>query len=344
MPQRNWSVCIDTVCAHVVEHYVFPDVAEQIVAVLRQRLADGGYDPIATDEEFAAAVTADLQSVNGDKHLRLKHCIDPIPEQHEARLFDEAAYRAEVELSAGGIAAVRRLDGNVGYLDVRAMHGPAHAGHLAVAAMNLVAHTDALLFDVRRNGGGHPGMVALYCSYLFDSATHLNDLYWRDDGSTHQWWTLPYTPGPRFGGTKPVYVLTSADTFSGAEELCYNLKTRGRATLVGERTGGGANPGGEYRIDTHLKAAVPSGRAINPVTGTNWEGTGVTPDIEVPADAAFDAAYRLALDHVLALPATGPRREVAGEAARARAALGDQLEVTAGSGAVVVAVKGPTTT
>jgi C-terminal processing protease CtpA/Prc len=229
---------------------------------------------------------------------------DAIPE-HDERVFDEDTYRAEVRLQVGGIATVQRLDGNVGYLDVRAMHDAGHAGQAAIAAMTLLAHTDVLLIDLRRNGGGDPGMVALYCSYLFDDTTHLNDLYWRDDDSTRQWWTLPYVPGPRFGGTKPVYVLTSGDTFSGAEELAYDL-TRGRATLIGERTRGGAHPGGRYRVATHLKAAVPSGRAINPVTGTNWEGTGVEPDLELPATDAFDAAYRLALDHVLTFGSDGP--------------------------------------
>lgn len=330
MPNARWSTCIDRLSAQVAEYYVFPDVAERVVGVLRQRLADGGYESIVTDEEFAEAVTRDLQSVNGDKHLRLTYSVDPIPEQDKAEYFDEAAYRAEVELSAGAIASVRRLDGNVGYLDLRGMAGAEYAGHLAVAAMNLVAHTDALLIDVRRNGGGDPGMIALYCSYLFDEPTHLNDLCWRPTGSTQHYWTLPYVPGPKFGGTKPIYVLTSASTFSGAEEFCYNLKTRGRATLVGERTRGGAHPGSSYRVDTHLKAAVPSGRAVNPVTGTNWEGTGVEPDIELPADRAFDAAYGLALDHVLSLGASGVRREVAEEAGKARAAPGQQLEVAAG--------------
>jgi C-terminal processing protease CtpA/Prc len=333
VPAARWSACVEALCAHVAEHYVYPDVGEQVVAVLRQRLADGGYDTIAGDQEFAAAVTADLQSVNGDKHLRLLYSHEPIPEC-EGQVFDEAAYRAEVELSAGGIAAVQRLDGNVGYLDLRALYGAAYAGHTAVAAMTLLAHTDVLLVDLRRNGGGDPGMVALYCSYLFDDEIHLNDLYWRGDGdgdgSTRQWWTLPYVPGPKFGGTKPVYVLTSADTFSGAEELAYNLATRGRATLVGERTRGGAHPGGRYRIGAHLKAAVPSGRAINPVTGSNWEGTGVQPDIELPAAEAFDAAYRLALEHVLALGSDGARREVAEEARAALGVLPEPLKGAAG--------------
>ena len=331
MPNATWSACIDTLCDQLVEYYVFPDVAEQIVAVLRQRLADGSYDAIAGDEDFAAAVTKDLQSFNDDKHLRLLYSIDPIPEGDPGPVFDEAVYRVEVELSCSGIASVQRLDGNVGYLDLRVMHNAPNAGHAAVAAMTLLAHTDVLLVDLRRNGGGDPGIVALYCSYLFDDRTHLNDLYWRVGDHTSHWWTLPYVPGPKFGGTKPVYVLTSEDTFSGAEEFCYNLATRGRATIIGERTGGGAHPGGRYRVGTHLKSAVPSGRAINPVTGTNWEGTGVKPDIGVPAAEAFDAAYRLALDHVLTLGSDGPRREVAEEAAEARAALGSSAAL-GGSG------------
>ena len=318
MPTRDWSTCIDTLCSQVVRHYVFPDVAERVVAVLRERHAGGHYDEIDGDEEFAAAVTADLQSVNGDKHLRLLYSVDPIGEQDDDELFDEAAYRAEVELANGGIAEVRRLDGNVGYLDLRLMHAAAYAGQAVVAAMTLVAHTDALIVDVRRNGGGDPFTVALYCSFLFDEPTHLNDLYSRPNDSTYHSWTQQYLPGPRFGGTKPVFVLTSSYTFSGAEEFAYNLKTRGRAVLIGERTRGGAHPGSRYRVDTHLKSAVPSGRAINPVTGTNWEGVGVEPDVELPADDAFAAAYGRAIDHVLTLGSDGPRRAVAEEAGKAR--------------------------
>lgn len=305
-------------CAQVIENYVFPDVAEQVVAVLRERQAAGAYDAAGTEQELAAAVTADLQSVNGDKHLRLLYSVDEIGEDDD-NAFDEDRYVQEVQLSAGGVGAVRRLAGNVGYLDIRAMHGASYAGHFVSAAMTLVAHTDALLLDVRHNGGGDPGMVALYCSYLFDEPTHLNDLYGRGEQVNYHSWTLPYVPGPRYGGSKPVWVLTSSTTFSGAEELAYNLTTRSRATLVGERTRGGAHPGVRYRVSAHLKTAVPSGRAVNPVTGTNWEAVGVAPDVEVPAEQAFDTGYRLALDHVLTLGADGPRRPVHDEASAARA-------------------------
>ncbi|WP_307845617.1 S41 family peptidase [Planomonospora sp. ID67723] len=306
----------------MLTYYVFPEVARDIVGVLRARLDEGRYAGLADDEAFAAAVTEDLQSVNGDKHLRLLYSVDPIPEQEGDEFFDAALYRAETELAGHGFARVERLDGNVGYLDTRQMARADVAGQAAIAAMNLVAFTDALIIDVRRNGGGDPAMVALLCSYLFDEATHLNDIYDRPSGDTAQSWTLPFVPGPRFGGTKPVYVLTSGTTFSGAEELAYDLQTRKRATVVGERTRGGAHPGVRYRVDAHLKSAVPSGRAINPVTGTNWEGVGIAPDIDLPAERAFDHAYGLALRHVLELGDEGARRGVAAEARQALARLG----------------------
>ena len=138
-------------------------------------------------------------------------------------------------------------------------------------------------------------MVAFLCSYFFEGPpVHLNDLYWRSSNSTQQWWTLSYVPGKRYVN-KDVYLLTSSGTFSAAEEFTNNLKTQKRATIVGETTGGGANPGGMERLSDHFGAFVPGGRAINPVTLTNWEGTGVAPDIAVPADQALTAAYRTAL-------------------------------------------------
>jgi C-terminal processing protease CtpA/Prc len=305
---------VEALCGLLAEHYVFPEVAEQVAAVLRARVAAGLYADLTGDEAFAAAVTEDMQSVNGDRHLRLLYSVDALSETYE---FDVEAYRVEAQLNAGGFARVERLPGNVGYLDNRGLYAARIAGPAATAALSLVAHTDALIIDLRRCPGGDPAQVALICSYLFEEPTHLNDIYSRPSGETTQFWTLPYVPGERFGGDKPIWVLTSGATFSGAEELTYDLQTRQRATVVGERTRGGAHPGGRHRLADHLNAAVPTGRAVNPVTGTNWEGTGVAPDIELPADEAYERAYRLALEHVLTLPATGPRRLVAEEAREA---------------------------
>lgn len=317
MTTRNEQ--LDVLCDQVTQHYVFPDVANEIVAVLRGRISENTYAAMDDDAEFAEAVTRDLQSVNGDKHLRLIHSVDLVPE-HDA--FDQEAYREQAKLASYGFARVERLDGNVGLLDIRNLYDAALAGERATAAMTLVAEADALIVDLRRNGGGSPDMISLLCSYLFDEPTHLNSLYWRATDTTEQYWTLPYVPGARFGGEKPVYVLTSSFTFSGAEEYAYDLQARGRATIVGETTRGGAHPGTRYYLGPHLKSAVPSGRAINPVTGTNWETVGVQPDLKVPADDAFDVAYGLALQHVLTLGEEGPRRAVADAARDALQGLG----------------------
>ncbi|MEN3268994.1 MAG: hypothetical protein V7646_5888 [Pseudonocardia sp.] len=314
--ESDRSAEIGTLVDQVIRHYVFPDIAEEICRVLRERLDAGAYRALA-DEDFAAAVTEDLQSVNGDKHLRLRCSVEPVRPQSDAVLDDHDRRLQEAELAGHGFAKVERLAGNVGLLDVRALFEASVSGAAAGAAMNLVASADVLLIDLRRNGGGDPAMVALLCSYLFDEPTHLNDLYFRSDDSITQYWTHAFVPGAKFGGSKPVYVLTSGETFSGAEELCYNLQQLRRASLVGETTRGGAHPGNRHRITDHLVATVPTGRAINPVSGTNWEGVGVTPDIAVAAEHAFEVAYQRALEHVLTLSAHGARHQVAEQAQQA---------------------------
>jgi len=142
-------------------------------------------------------------------------------------------------------------------------------------------------------------MVALIISYLFgDEPLLLDSIYWRDDDVTQQFWTQPSVPGKRFGD-KPVYVLTSKVTFSAGEEFAYILQTRQRAVLVGDRTDGGAHPGASYRLNPHFEAFIPVGRVINPITGTDWEGVGVNPEIAAPNEQAFKIAYRLALQSIL---------------------------------------------
>src|ERR1041385_3540561 len=159
--------------------------------------------------------------------------------------------------------------------------------------MGFVAHTDAIIFDLRQNGGGQPAMVTLIASYLFDKPTHLIDIYNRKEDTTTQNWTLSYLPGPRLT-KQPVFVLTSKRTFSGAEEFTYNLKNLKRATIIGETTGGGAHPVSPHRIDAHFMIGVPFARAINPISKTNWEGAGVEPDVKVDAADALQKAEQLA--------------------------------------------------
>jgi predicted negative regulator of RcsB-dependent stress response len=192
-----------------------------------------------------------------------------------------------------GFQKVEILEGNIGYVDFR-YFGPLESGRAASSsAMRFIENADAVIFDMRKNGGGNPSMVQYVCSYFFDKPTYLNSLYWRRGDRTQEFWTLDDVDG-RKRPDVPVFILTSSRTFSGAEEFCYNFQTRNRATLIGEITGGGANPGGTFPINDNFRIFIPTGKAVNPVTGTNWEGVGVKPDIETDAESALDVALEKA--------------------------------------------------
>ncbi|WP_354643346.1 S41 family peptidase [Kitasatospora camelliae] len=281
---------LDVALAKIGEGYVFPERAAEVDRAIRERLAAGEYDGLA-GPELCTRVTADFQEVCPDKHLRLLWQDEPqsLTEQEseeESRARWAAIYRADNY----GIRRVEQLDGNIGYLDIRSIPDAVEGGRAFAAAMELVAVTDALVIDLRKCRGGSPDGVALWCSYLFpDGEVHLNDIYERATDSTRQFWTVAHLPAPRYLD-RPVYVLTSGFTFSGGEEIAYNLQTQKRATLVGETTRGGAHPTDWMPVTEHISVTVPAARSINPVTGTNWEGVGVVPDLPVPADDALDTA------------------------------------------------------
>lgn len=189
----------------------------------------------------------------------------------------------------------------MGLLKIKPLIFPAPvAGDSYAAAMTLLADTHALIVDLRECLGGEPAMVAVFLSYLFgDEPVELSGVFERKTDRVRQSWTTPHVAGTRYGRAKPVYVLTSATTFSGGEAAAYDLKHTGRATLIGETTGGGANPREAFRISAHLEATIPVGAAVSPVTGGNWEATGVEPDIATTAVQALETAHRLALEYVL---------------------------------------------
>jgi hypothetical protein len=306
------------------ENYVFPDQAEGIATEIEARLAAGEYDNL--DEiTLTERLTEHLQAASSDKHLRVRLGGRPPapgngpgpagPERDSAGPVrgeaphdsagpgdDQArrlAMRQRGKLDNFGIHRVERLDGNIGYLDLRRVAPPENAGPAVAAAMELVSGTYALIIDLRRNGGGSPHGVALWCSYLFpEEPTRLNDIFRADTGETRQFWSYPYVPGSRYLG-RPVYVLTSSWTFSGGEDLCYTLQALDRAEAIGETTGGGAHPTRPFPISAAVHIGIPFARSVNPVTGTNWQGTGVVPDTPAPAEQAYDVAYAKALRHVL---------------------------------------------
>lgn len=288
---------IESALAQLDRSYVFPEIAKQAGDSLRARLRRGAYDPYTSGPGFAARLHNELREITRDKHLSLRYSapVQPAGPPPSALTADQLHARTVARLEANncGFAKAEVLPGNIGYLKFNLFTAVSVCGPTASAAMNALADTRALIIDLRENTGGSPGMVAYISSYLFSRKTHLNSLWDRTTGQTTEFWTSDGVPGPKFGGEKPVYVLTSARTFSGAEEFSYNLKSRKRAVIVGETTRGGAHPVRSHRIDDHFTIAVPFARAINPITKTNWEGVGVEPDVKVPASEALATALKL---------------------------------------------------
>lgn len=286
---------VDRIADLVVQRYVYEDVGLRTADHIRKKLAAGAFDEMTDGETFARVLTEELQSVNRDRHMRVR--LRPMRGGDEETAPDPITMRTRFTQGMRernfGFARLEHLEGNIGYLDLRGFFPEEMARETAVAAMAFLAHSDAIIIDLRKNGGGNPATIRLICSYFFDEPTHLNSLYWREGDRTEEFWTLDEVEGRRMADV-PLFVLTSDYTFSGAEEFAYNLKTRNRAVIVGETTGGGANPGGSVPVEDRFEIFIPTGRAINPVTGTNWEGTGVEPDVKVPADDAFDRGLELA--------------------------------------------------
>jgi Peptidase family S41/N-terminal domain of Peptidase_S41 in eukaryotic IRBP len=300
MNEQELTGIVEQVRALVEARYLYPEVAVTVSRTLAEGLTEGRYP--AEAPALAVAVTADLQSVNGDKHLRLVHHEETLPERTPGDDSEEFAAMARwADQTGGGVACARRLAGNVGYLDLQPVLFPAViAGEFIAAAMTLLATADALIIDLRRCLGGEPAMVSFLVSYLWDrEPVQLSGLRERGDSQPRQAWTVPYVPGRRPGKATPAYVLTSAATFSGGEALSYDLQQLGRATIIGERTRGGANAREGFRVHPHLEATISVAEAVHPKTGTNWEGTGVTPDIQATAAQARDIAYGLALQDVI---------------------------------------------
>ncbi len=294
---------IDSVSAALNEVYVFPDVAKKMEQYLRKRSKDKVYKDLTTTREFARQLTEDVQEISKDLHLKVRYVPDEDVKffldregmsEEEAEQIRQEEIRRE-RYNNFDFEKVERLSGNIGYLKFNSFAEAEYAGATAIAALNFLANCDALIIDLRDNGGGNPSMIQLISSYFFEEPVHLNSFYIRTQDSIQQFWTQSFVQGPRMTDVD-LYVLTSSYTFSGAEEFSYNMRNLERATLIGETTGGGAHPNTtRFFPNLNVVMSLPFGRAINPITGTNWEGTGVEPHIQVPRDEALDVACLEAL-------------------------------------------------
>ena len=267
--------------------YFSADIADKMAALVETNFAKGAYDAITRLEPLAARLQEDLRSVSRDLHVKVLPGLVP----------DFDADPVMLRRENYGFTAVEVLPGNIGYLDFFQFYAVKDAGPTAIAAMNFLAGCDALIVDLRSNGGGYPEMRSLICSYLFAEPTCLMEFRGRQ-GVTQDW-TLPYVPGPRLPKI-PVYILISRYTFSCAEDFSFCLQNLGRATVIGENTRGGAHDAElvSFPAET-ISLQIPFNEALDPRTKKNWEGVGIKPDIPVPAGQAFPVAMREAAKALL---------------------------------------------
>ena len=296
---------IDMLVATLNGRYIFPAKAKQIEAVLRQRQKEGKYDGITDGEQLAQQLTADLQAVAPDKHMVVG--FDPglvLPDDNGARPPPESKAQWERRnnvvvraimrfMAQRDVEEVDRLSSNIGYLKITGFPPPFLVAEKYASALDELAHTDGLIVDLRHNRGGGPPSVALLVSYFVDKRTHVNNVWDRITGNTTQHWTEDKLDGKRYGSEKPVLILVGPDTMSAGEDFAYTMQALKRATVIGQPTWGGANPARPYRLGDNFYAVIPGRRTINPITKTNWEGVGVTPDIIATPDKALAVARDL---------------------------------------------------
>lgn len=298
--QQEKQHVLNAVIGHLRDDYVDPLAGRLAADTLESYMAEGQFDQALDGPRLAELLSHHLQALTGDGHLNVEYSSERLAQNAESDDFSaqemEKYYGAHLNF---GVQAVSRLEQNIGYLDLRVFAPVDWGGDTVAAAMTVLANADALIIDLRNNGGGIGDMADLVASYLFDGGRQpLTGVYDRPTDTLSQRFTQAHVAGKRFGAEKPVYVLISKKTFSAAEALAYNLQALKRATIVGEPSGGGAHPFYYLTISDHFVLWSVTAKSVNPVTQSNWQGTGVTPDVPVPASEALDQAIELVSEHL----------------------------------------------
>jgi hypothetical protein len=293
----------------IEENYIFPDMAKEVSQFLSNRLKEGLYNGITDPTNLERIISNDMVEASNDLHFYFEYnpslaeeLIQKSQEDKEDSIDDFTEFKSQLKFEQYRnfhIKAAKRLPGNIGYVKLNDFPPAEYAGDVIINALQFLANCNALIFDIRNNGGGYPSMVALIISYFIEPSTKLlNSFYERNKDKHYQSLALPYIPGKRFLD-KPLYILTSRRTASAAEEFTYNLKMMERATIVGEITRGAANTPDLFPIYKKFVIWLPVGRPINPISKDNWEGKGVSPHIKVPQEIALEKAHMLAFQHLL---------------------------------------------
>jgi hypothetical protein len=293
------AAVIETLAQRLEARYVIPEAVPRIVASLKDKLRSGGYQE-TTASAFARTLADDLRTASRDLHFDVSY--DPARERELVAAGADTRKRlpeippgperlAEMRRSSYGFRRVENLPGNVGYLDLRFFEDLRYSRDTAIAAMTLLAGSDAVIVDLRRNPGGHGNLVQFLVSYFFsERPVELMSSYDRETGNTTRGRTLRRLPGRRLPDAE-VYVLTGPGTGSAAEAFAFTLQRKGRARTVGERSVGAAHGGGWVPLGHGFIVFISTFRGFDPRTGEDWEGVGVQPDVAAPADRALEVAH-----------------------------------------------------
>ncbi len=285
---------IENLSASLLKNYIFSDTAIKMANFLKSHLKNKDYESITNPNEFAQKLTTDLLSVYRDIHLavnynpQLENVLKNTSEINSSQVQEQNLQNARQQNF--GFKKIEILSGNIGYVYFDRFFGLNEFSKETISGVfSFLKHTNALVIDLRNNGGGSPDMVKYICSYFFKEKTHINNLYERRISKAEEYWTEPLSNSSNFPSL-PLYILVNRRTFSAAEEFAYDLQSLHRATIIGETTGGGAHPVSAETIGNGFIGNIPYARAINPITGKNWEATGVKPDVQINADSSLDAA------------------------------------------------------
>lgn len=290
------NAVIASIIAHLDESYIDLNLSKKMIIELDKNLKSKKYKKITSPSEFSKIVTEDLQSISKDLHLIVrfepKHItqeMQTISEEMQLEIEKKMAKKmAEINY---GFKEAKILDGNIGYLNLSQFADIKYAEETATATMNFLSNTNAIIIDLRTNGGGVPSMMQLLSSYFFDeTSVLLSEFYERKTNTKTQLYSFATVSGKR-STNKPVYILTSKHTFSAAEAFTYTLKNLNKAIVVGEITKGGANRTKRITLNDGFTISMPYIKAINPITKTNWEGKGVQPNMAISEKEAFVYAY-----------------------------------------------------
>ena len=296
---QSRNAIIDTIITCFNVNYVYPEVAIALKDSISQRNHEGGYSKFTDLEEFLNSLSSDIRKITRDKHIGItyiEHSDSETGQSKHSLLSDQLNEKKRKNFN---FRKVEWMPGNIGYIRFDIFEDPQYAGETAASAMNFVNNCDAVIVDLRYNNGGEEKMVRYLASYFFTEPTLLNSRYFTKQDSTVQSWTDSYVPGKKLID-RDIYILTSSNTASGAEAFTYILKNYDKAIVVGEKTSGAAH-WVEYFYYSSLKLEIklPVARPINPVTKTDWEKTGIKPDIEIPEHMALDKAYILELEKLI---------------------------------------------